>query len=105
MGNGTAQIRSARDWDEHHQAHTAIPAHLNEMAVRRAHRIAADILGPEPPAAAALDRIVELKHHGAVRHEGVDNKFEQDAAVSARAPRGAVEDAVDVHESPLLRGP
>lgn len=38
-----------------------------------------------------------------MRHEGIDEKSEQDAAASARLPRGAVEDAVDVHEPSLLR--
>lgn len=92
-----------RDRGEQHQAHPAQPARLDEMAVGGANRITVDALGRDPLAAAALDRVVQSQDHGAVLRERVDQEPEQDAAASARAPRCPVEDAVDVHEPPLLR--
>ena len=101
----TAAPRRARpgDWGEHHQAHPAQPARLDEVTVGGANRITVDTFGRDPLAAAALDRIVRSQDHGAALRERVDEETEQNAAAGARAPRRPVEDAVDVHESPLLR--
>jgi hypothetical protein len=93
------------DRGEHHQAHPAQPARLDEVAVGGANRITVDALGRDPLAAAALDRIVQSQDHGAALRERMDEEPEQDAAADARAPRSAVEDAVDVHKPPLPRGP
>ncbi len=46
------------DRGEHHQAHPAQPARLDEMAVGGANGIAVDALGRDPLAEAALDRVV-----------------------------------------------
>ena len=56
-----------------------------------------------PLAATALDRIVQSQDHRAALRERVDEEPEQNAAAGAWAQGRAAEDAVDVHEPPLLR--
>ncbi|WP_375465242.1 helix-turn-helix domain-containing protein [uncultured Methylobacterium sp.] len=72
-----------RDGGEPHQAHPA--------------QIARDSPGPDAPAPAPLDRVVQL--HGAARHEGRDEPPEQDAGPGTRTPCGPARpaDAVRAH--------
>ncbi len=88
---------------QQHQAHPAQPAGLDEVAVGRAYGIAVDALGRDALAAAALDGVIQRQHHGTVRRKGGDQQAEQDAGAGARAPDGAAEDAMVVHEAALAR--
>ena len=65
--------------------------------------VTVDALSHDALAAAPLDRVVQSEHHGTALRERADQKPEQDTAAGARAPCRAVEDAVGVHEPPLVR--
>jgi hypothetical protein len=75
------------------------------VAVAGADRVPVDALGGDALAAPALDGVVEAEDHRPARREGVEQQPEQHARRRAPAPGGAVEDAVVVHEAPLLREP
>ena len=61
---------------EQHQAHPTQSAGLDEMTVRRAHRIPIDAARRDLRSPAPLDRVVQAEDHWAARREGPDQMSE-----------------------------
>src|SRR5215213_5886509 len=93
------------DRDQQHQAEPAQAARLDEVAVAGADRVAVDPFGTYAFAAPALDRVVDAEDHWPLRYEGVQQQPEQHTRCGTPAPGGTVEDAMKVHEPPLLAEP
>ena len=94
-----------RDWSQKHQAEPPQAAGLDAVALRGANRVAVDALGVDALAAAALDRVINPQHHGAVRRKGSKQEAQQQAGRCVGSPGGPVEHAMVGGEPALPAAP
>lgn len=95
---------SLRPGDAHrqHQGQPTQTARLDEVGVRRTHRVAVDPFSGDAFSAPPLDSVIDGKDQCARRRELLDEQREQPAARGARRPAGAVQDAMISLEVPLV---
>ena len=96
--NGKAQQRPAQGiFRQQHEREPAQAARLDEVAMRRAHRISIDATNLDPRSPSPFYGIVEADHHRiVVANEGIDEQAEQAAREPRLEPYVPVEHAVIV---------
>ena len=94
-----------RDLDQQHAAKPTQAAGLDEVRMRRSHRVAVDTFGFDLIAAPPLDRIVEAQDQFASRGEGLNQQSQQESAGFQGRPSRTVQGSMVVGEATFLAQP
>jgi hypothetical protein len=99
---GHRRHRACLELGQQHHAEPAQAAYLDEMAARGAHRVTVDAACGNARTSPALNGVVHAQHDGTFRHEGAHQQPQQQTRAGQRRPRRAAQDAMEVHEMPLV---
>src|SRR5215813_5798753 len=87
------------NWHHHHERKPAQTTSLDEVSVRRAHRVSIDATRCDLLPPTALDRVIHADHHGAVGQERLEDHSHKLACHRAARPSRLTEHMVVARET------